>query len=310
MTTTFPTKASWCAIAIAVATLAGCGDKEPEKKPTQSLAVVNGKDITTLQLNEELMRANVAPQQQQAARKQLVQALVDRQLIVSAAEEEKLDRDPKVVQAVERAKALILAQAYIQKKVGTPVQPTAQEIETYYNANPQFFAHRKQFSMDQLSIQASAMSDEVKAAADSAKSLDEMAAWLESKKIPFQRGQNMRTSADMPSELSGRLAAIPPGQLFIVKEPARALFITLTDVREAPVSLASASPQIEQFLMNKKTTELAKSEVARLRKTAKIEYMNGMEPDKAATTAAAAPTTAAAPAAPASDATARGIQGL
>jgi hypothetical protein len=86
---------------------------------------------------------HVPAQQQEAASKQLLESLIDRQLLQSEAAKEKLDRDPKVVQSIERAKALIIAQAYLQKHVAAPAKPTPAEINEYYSKNPLFFAGRK-----------------------------------------------------------------------------------------------------------------------------------------------------------------------
>ncbi|HZX28205.1 MAG TPA: EpsD family peptidyl-prolyl cis-trans isomerase [Telluria sp.] len=284
------------AVIVALATLAGCSKKNAEHKPGQALASVNGQEITVLQLNEEMMRNNIAPQQQEAARKQLLQALIDRQLLQNEAEKEKLDRDPNVVQAIERAKATIIAQAYLQKHVGNVAKPTRQEVEDYYAKNPQFFAQRKQFTLNEIMIAARDMNDEVKKAADESKTLDDLAAWFDAHKIKYGRGQLMKTGSEMPAELSGRIAAIPKGQLFIVKELDRTLFLTVNDVKEAPIALDSAAPQIEQFLLNKKNKEAAEAELARLRSTAKIEYLNGQTaptPAKAGGAAPGAPEAAA-----------------
>lgn len=74
-------------VLLAAAGLSACGDKE--KKPGQSLASVNGKEITILQLNEELQRAGVQSAQQANASKQLLESLIDRQLLQNEAEKEK-----------------------------------------------------------------------------------------------------------------------------------------------------------------------------------------------------------------------------
>lgn len=316
MTTTTTHKRLLCAaIALSVAALAGCGDKDQaaEKKPGQALASVNGEEITVLQLNEELMRANVQPAQQEAAKKQLLQVLIDRQLLEEAAEKEQVDRDPKVVQAVDRAKSLIVAQAYLQKHVGNVPKPSRTEIEEYFNKNPQFFSNRKQFAMSQLTIPARDLTDEAKAAADSAKSLEELAAWLDSKNIRYVRGEMVRSSSDLPPDLTGRLVQMQKGQLFIIKELDRALFLTLNDVKDAPVSLNTAAPQIEQFLFNKKNKEAAEAMLAKLRSTAKVEYLNGQPPGPATPAAAPAGTavaTAPQTAQPADAAITRGVSDL
>ncbi|MGK5076161.1 EpsD family peptidyl-prolyl cis-trans isomerase [Janthinobacterium sp. ZB1P44] len=303
-------------VVLAVAGLSACGNKE--KKPGQALASVNGEEITVLQLNEEMQRANVQAPQQEAASKQLLESLIDRQLLQNEAAKDKTDRDPKVVQAIERAKALIVAQAYMQKRIGTIARPTKQEVEEYFQKNPQFFSERKQFDMRELVIASADMNDQLKAAMDSAKTLDDVAAWLEAHKVKFARTQLSRTSADLAPELSAKLLSMPKGQLFIIREGDRTLLISLADIRDNPATLAQAAPQIEQFLFNKKNKDAADAELKRLRAAAKIEYLGKDGPPAVASAAAsaAAPVPApasaaqAAPAKSSSEANDRGVAGL
>lgn len=292
---------------IAALGLSACGGKD--KKSGQALASVNGDEITVSQLNEELQRANVSPAQQEMASKQLLESLVDRQLLLSEAGKEKLDRDPKVVQAIERAKAQIIAQAYMQKHMAVPAKPTAEEIGAYYASHPTFFAQRKQLELRQLVIASSDFNDEMKAAADGAKSLEDVAGWMETHKVKFNRLQSSRSSGDLPPELSSRLLSMPKGQLFIIKEGERTLLMNIADTRDTPVSLEQSAAQIEQVIMAQRSKENANAEVKRLRAAAKIEYL---EKKLAPAASASAEASAAAAAAPVSsaDSTARGVAGL
>jgi EpsD family peptidyl-prolyl cis-trans isomerase len=275
-----PKRVLCAALILVAATLSACGDKAKEKKPGQALASVNGEEVTVLQLNEELQRAGVTAAQQDTASKQLLQVLIDRQLLQEAAAKENLDRDPKVMQAIDRAKSLIVAQAYLQKRIGNTGKPTTAEVEDYFNKHPEFFSNRKQFGMSEIVIGANDLTPEVRSAADSAKSLEEVAVWLDAHKIKYGRTQITRSTADVPPQLSSKLLGMPKGQLFVVKEGPRAMFIAVNEVKDAPVTLAVASPQIEQFLVNKKNKEMASAELQRLRADAKIEYLNkSMMPD-------------------------------
>jgi EpsD family peptidyl-prolyl cis-trans isomerase len=275
-----PKRVLCAALLLVAATLSACGDKAKEKKPGQALASVNGEEVTVLQLNEELQRAGVTAAQQDTASKQLLQVLIDRQLLQAAAAKENLDRDPKVMQAIDRAKALIVAQAYLQKRIGNAAKPTSAEVEDYFNKNPEFFSNRKQFSMSELVIAANDLTPEVRSAADTARSLEEVAVWLDAHKIKYGRTEVTRSTADVPQQLSAKLLGMPKGQLFVVKEGPRAMFISVTEIKDAPVTLAVAAPQIEQFLVNRKNKELASAELTRLRADAKIEYLNkSMAPD-------------------------------
>ena len=316
--------------AVVALSLAACGARSAAPKAGQTLASVNGEEITALQLNEELQRANVQAAQQESASKQLLEALIDRQLLQNEAARDKTDRDPKVVQAIERAKALIIAQAYLQKKVGAITRPSADEIRDYYARHPDFFAKRKQFDMHQLVIDTKDLTEQVKSVADKAKALDEVAAWFDANNVRYLRTQASRTTSDLAPEMSARLASMDKGRLFVVREGQRSMLISIADIKDSPASLELASPQIEQFLLNKKSKEAAAAELQRLRATAKIDYLNKPAPvalnpatagaavaaAPAASAAAPAPTAvasappAASPGAPSDAVNARGVAGL
>lgn len=292
-------KSLLCAGLIAVAVgVGGCGDKE--KKAGQALASVNGEEITVLQLNEELQRSGVQAAQQEAASKQLLDALIDRQLLQNEAVKVKLDRDPKVVQAIERAKAFIIAQAYMQQRLGNIAKPTEAEVEAYFKQHPEFFEHRKQFEMKELIVDTKDLDNTAKAAVNAVKTLDEVAAWFDAHKIKYVRSQLLRASSDLEQELSSKLQALPKGELFMINEGSRSVLVSIVEIKDAPVTLAIAASKIEQFLMNKKNKDASDAELKRLRALAKIEYLNKAAPAGKATAATPpTPTPAAAEVAPA-----------
>ncbi|MPS48359.1 EpsD family peptidyl-prolyl cis-trans isomerase [Methylobacillus sp.] len=262
--------------------LSGCGDKSNETKASQSLARVNGKEITVHQLNEELVRANVQPTQKEAATKQILQSLIDRQLLEQAALKAKVDRDPNVMQAIERAKSQMIAQAYLQSKVANIGKPDKTEVENFYKQNPQLFSERKLVEMEQILIDSRYVNDEFKSALGSFKTLQEVAAWLDAKGIQYDRGEVARSVAELPPQISERLKDARRGQLFVIGMGPRTMLVLMDSVKDSPVSLADATPQIEQMLLNKKRKEAGEAEIKRLRAEAKIEYLDkSAEPSKA-----------------------------
>jgi peptidyl-prolyl cis-trans isomerase C len=261
---------------IAVAGISACGNKE--KKAGQSLVRVNGEDITMLQLNDELQHAGIQTEQQEAASKQLLESLIDRQLILAEAASNKMDRTPDVMQAIERAKAQIIAQAYLQNITSKIAKPTQAEINDYFQSHPEFFAKRKQFDLQQLVIANKDYSDALKAYTNSAKSLDEIAAWMDRYNVRYTRSQATRTTADLPPQVVAKLLALPKEQIFLVEEGDNKMLNMLTDIKDSPVTAVNAAPQIEQFLINKKNKDAVEVEIAHLRSLAKIEYLNASAP--------------------------------
>lgn len=262
---------------VSVAGLSACGNKE--KKAGQALVRVNGEEITVLQVNDELKRAGVRAEQQAAATKQLLESLIDRQLIMEEAVRNKIDRTPEVMRSIELAKAQIIAQAYLQSITSKSSKPSAAEVDDYFQKHPEYFTQRKQFAMQQLVVSNGDFNSELSSVIDAAKSLDEVAAWLDRSNVRYARGQLSRNATDVPPEMGAKLLDMPKGQLFIVKEGGNSLINALVAVKDNPVTAKDAAPQIEQYLINKKNKELLDAEVAHLRSAAKIEYLNTPEPN-------------------------------
>lgn len=250
-------------------------DKEPaEKKSGQALVSVNGKEITMLQLNDEIRRANIRPDQYDAASKQLMESLISRQLIVDEAVRNKLDRTPEVMQARERVNAQVLTQAYLQGVMSKVVKPSKAEIDEYFQKHPELFIQRKQFDLTIVRIATKDLSDELKKVLDAAKTLDEVVTWLEKNKVQYIRNVASRSTTDLPPQMSTLLQEKSKDTIFIVNEQETSSLIYVNAIKESPIALAAAAPQIERFLMNQRLKEATDAEIARLRAAAQIEYLN------------------------------------
>jgi EpsD family peptidyl-prolyl cis-trans isomerase len=253
---------------LAVMTISACGNKE--KPAGQSMARVNGEEITVHQLNAELERVNP----QVASKKQVLDGLIARQLLIEEAEKNKMDRDPKIMQSIERSKEQILAQAYLQSRIGNVPKPSEAEIQAFYEKNPQMFAQRKQFDTKELIIETKDLTPELVSKMNNARTLQEVQEWLQAHQVKFVPTQATRTSVELPAEVVDALSKMAPGSLFTVKQGDRSQLILLTDVRSSPLTLDVARPKIQEFLMLQKSKDAADAEIARLRAAAKVEYLN------------------------------------
>lgn len=256
--------------------LSACGNKD--KKAGQTLVRVNDAEITVLQLNDELKRAGVKPEQQEIASKQLLEALIDRELVLAEAMRNEIDRSTEVVQAIERAKAQIITQAYMRSIDSKIAKPTVSEIGDYFQKHPEYFSERKQFDVQQLVMATKDFSADFKSVVDSAKSLDTVAAWLDGHQIRYVRGQLSRSTTDLPENMVEKLKNMQKGQIFIVNEGESSMINQISSIRISPISAKIAEPQIAQYLYNKKIQEMAKAEITHLRASAKIEYVNAPAP--------------------------------
>ncbi|MDP2225054.1 EpsD family peptidyl-prolyl cis-trans isomerase [Nitrosomonas sp.] len=261
-------------VSISVLVLTACDSEPKEKKSGQALVSVNGKEVTMLQLNDEIKRANIRPDQYEAASKQLLESLIARQLIMDEAISNKLDRTPDVMQARERANAQIISQAYMQSIVSKVAKPSKAEIDDYYQKHPEYFSQRKQFDLTIVRIATKDLGDELKKIIESAKSLDEVVAWLDKNKVQYLRNLASRSTTDLPPQMATMMQQKSKDTIFIINEQENSLLISVNAIKDSPITAAVAAPQIEKFLMNQKYKEATDAEVARLRAAAKIEYLN------------------------------------
>lgn len=259
----------------ACAVLSACGD---ENNDAQVLATVNGEEITALQINDELTRAGVKPSQHDAATQNLLELLIDRKLITDEAMRNNIHRKPEVVQAIERAKAQIIAQAYIKSIETKIAKPSQSEIDDYFQKHQEYFSQRKQYAIQQIVFATRDFSNELRLVIDSARSLDNVAAWMDRHRIRYARGQISRSTADLPESMVAKLKNMNINQLFIFSDGENSMLNSIFDVTDSPVDAKDAAPQIEQYLINNKYSEVVDAKIAQLRSSAKIEYLVASAP--------------------------------
>lgn len=270
-------------ILVVAAYLSACGNKD--KKAGQTLVRVNGDDITILLLNNELQRAGIQADQLEDGRKQLLESLIDRQLIVTEARRNRIDRTPEVMQSIEHAKTQVIVQAYLQNIASKMPKPSRTEIHDYYQTHPAYFAKRKDFDLNQLIIPNEHFSPELKSFIASSKSLDDTAAWMDSHDVQYERAHIIRSTADLPQVAVTKLLQLPKGKMFLASDGENKILSAIAVIKERPVSPINAELQIERYLSSQKYKDAVNSEMAHLRSLAKIEYLNAPAPPTSASAA-------------------------
>ena len=263
-------------VLLAAMSLPAC-DKEPEKNAGKVLARVNGREITASQLDAELLQASNAPEKGAlppgVMRKQALEALIDRQLLLDEALRNKIDRDPKVLQVIDRFKTQAIVQTYLDSRAADLATPSKAEIHAYFLAHPELFAKRKVIDIEQLAIAPRDFSAPLKSMMDAAKSLEQVEGWLDSHGIGYVKTGLSHTTADLPPQIVGKLQYLGWNQLFVMQDGERDLLCELKGMRDSPVAVEAASAQIERHLFNRKMQEAAATEIAHLRTLAKLDYV-------------------------------------
>jgi EpsD family peptidyl-prolyl cis-trans isomerase len=293
---------------LALVVLSAC-DGKAKPAAGQSLARVDGTEITVHQLNVELEQIANATSQP-ASKKDVLDGLIVRQLLVEQAQKNKTDRDPNVMQAIERAREQILAQAYLKSRLNHVAQPSESEVEAFYQKNPQLFAQRQQFATEELEIATSDLSPELIETMKTARTLEQVQGWLQAHQIQYVPTQAMRSSVELPPQVVKAMSGMAPGQLFTIRQGEKSQLVALRDASSSPLTLQAARPKIVQFLLLQKSKEAADAEIARLRTAAKIEYLNRSDALDESPAAPASKTANADPKAVAPSAVERGVASL
>lgn len=263
--------------------LAGChrGGSDAEKTISkgQVVATVDGKEITVYEIKAELdgvdIPSNVPRKQvEQAA----LQQIINRKILADIARERGLDNSPDFLIQQHRAADMTLVrllQQSVAQKLGPPSRDAA---VSYMNANPDQFAQRKIYTLDQ--IQFVPPNQTYPASLQPLNTLDQVEAKLKADNIQYRRGGAALDALSAPAEMLPKLAALPPGEVFIVptKDVLTANVITGTKVDpfsgDRAIAFATNVLQAKR-LQQAETSDLkAKVDAAR----AKVTYQAGYAP--------------------------------
>jgi EpsD family peptidyl-prolyl cis-trans isomerase len=258
----------------AVLSLAACGNDTDSA--AQVAVKVNKEAITVQRLESELARLRgLNEESRKSATKQVLERLVDQEVFAQQAMERKLDRDPRVMQAIESSKRQILAQAYLDSVTSKAPPPSADEVMRFYDAHPELFAERKIYRLQELAIgarpelSAARLEEELK----QARSLNDVVEWLKRERIPFNASSAVKAAEQLPMEVVSKLAALAVGQAMLMPTQQGHLIVQIAATERQPLTVEQARPFIDQYVTNQRRRELARNELRSLRDAAKIEYV-------------------------------------
>lgn len=255
-------------------TLAACGNQS-DSKNSQSIVRVNEDEITVHQVNFQMQRMQVNESNKDAIAKHVISGLVDRQLLVQEALKAELDRNPQVMQALEENRMQVLAKAYLENKVANVVKPTDGEVSEYRTKHPELFEHRKLYAIEELTFTLDpSLNAELDQLSDTAKTLEEVTAWLDAKQIKYGRNKAARAAESIPPGLVSKMSQLNNGELLFVHGPNGYSVARLLETKSQPIGIAESKPIIQRILLNEKQKVLASTEMERLRKASKIVYLD------------------------------------
>lgn len=243
--------------------LVACGK---ENAPTgQVVATVDGEEITTAELNAELNGVQAKdPAQQKLLQRQALQSIVNRMLLAKAVEDQNLDDTPAAALAERRAEQfakIALLEQSIRAKVP---KVSREEAEEFVNDNPQMFANRKIFMVEQITVPSPP-----KALIDALRPINtmtEVQAELAKYKVPNRIAFGVIDAITMRPDAAKQIAALPADAVFILPDNNAIRINKVRETQTQPVTGADAINIATEMLRSQRAERQISEEVARVLK--------------------------------------------
>ncbi len=263
---------------LALAILTGCSRVGGDA--TQVAVKVNDTEISLAQLQYVVGRQPpVSARMAEGRTRQILEHVVDEELAAQGAQKLGLDKDPRIVQALESAKRQVLAQAYMDAVADKAALPSSDEIDRYFDAHPALFAQRRFYDLQEVSLQGprdelAALQPKVESAEDAGAAADLI------RKAHLESTSRRLTISpeDVPLALLDKLAVLRAGQSLMVAQPNGARVLTLLSSTAAPLGREAARPMIQAFLTNENKRRAMQGGLKAQRKDAHIEYKGKFAP--------------------------------
>lgn len=243
----------------------------PAPTPSQVVARVNGVEISVHQVEHaaRVERSALAAAPDPAA---LTEKLIDRELAVQKALEQKLDRQIEVLQRLEEMRRDVLANAYAESLAGSLAKPSRGDVERFFASHPELFAQRKIYRLREFATPAGTpAANEAKKRFAARESMDEIARALSRSGTRATVQDVLRAAEQLPMQALERLHGTPEGQVALFESPRVLYAYQVLGAQSAPFDLAAATPLIAEHLARRAGQEAMAAQLKVLRSSAVIE---------------------------------------
>jgi peptidyl-prolyl cis-trans isomerase C len=283
-------------IAASAAALASCGgDKGEALAKGQVVATASGKDITVHELNAELMGlALPAGEQRKQVEQQALQGLVSRTILADLARERGIDKSPSYSLQKRRAEEALLVQM-LQRDIASKVPQVGRaDADKFIAENPDLFAQRKIFTLDQIQFPAPKDMAALKSF-EPLKTMEDVQKRLVEDGIEHRRGGSKLDTVGANPAMIRQLAKLPPNEVFIIPNQGVIVASKIVSTQVVPFAGDDAVKYASQLVQMQRVSAATEKELGEKLKKARVavKYQKGYEPPKA-------PGAPASPAAPAS----------
>lgn len=262
--------------AVALLLLNGC----QRKAEGQTVAVVNGDEITIPELNFALQQAKVPDNADKSSvQSQLLEKLIDRRLVAQQAEKEGIDKNAEFINRQRQATEELLISMLASRRMKAQPLPSDRDVTAFIASNPQMFAKRETWTVDQVYFplpKNPQFSKEI----NNTKSIDEIIAVLQKYKLKFARRTTKLDTALIPPPIYKLIEGMQVAEPFVIPSGDRGVASFILSREANPLAGDAAKPIALAAIRKNQTEKSLEDTLKSLRSSAKIEYQPGFAPKK------------------------------
>lgn len=295
--------------ALCAAALFGCnkgpaGSASETKKEGQVVAEVNGSTITTGEFNREMKNLPEYLKGMAASpegRKEMLDTMVIRELILQQAAKDGLDKGPEIEEKLQDLRKRLVVEAYLKKKIESDANISDAELKKFYDQNIDKFKTGEQIRASHILVKTEKEARDVQAQLKAGKSFEELAKKYSVDSSASKGGDlGWFGKGSMVPVFEKAALALKEGQVSdVVKSDFGFHLIKLTGKRPAGARpFEEVKEQIKAAIMPSKQQEIFQKVRDDLKKSAKINIKEDVLKSMGATKSEDKPAGGAAPAAP------------
>ena len=262
-----PTNCAFLGIALA---LSACGSSDSVPQG-QVVATVDGKEITVAQLNSELTGLGAGPNATDAVKREALQRLIVRKLLVAEAKRRELDKKPAAAITLEQAEELAMVQLLGASFAEKVPKVSNEEADEFIRNNPANISRRRLLFVDQLNVPAA--NDEFFKQLAPIHRLDEAEALLKKLNLPYRRSAAVVDTQGLDPRMASTIVGLGQSEIWFNRVGNAAQVSGIVTTREVPLSGEAATQAATNFLTQQRATALIQGQMAGIIKGAKGRVM-------------------------------------
>lgn len=268
---------------LSAAALFGCqggtpssGSKSESKKDAKVLAEVNGGTITTADFSRELKNLPEylkAMAETPEGRKEMLDTMVIRELILQQASKDGLDKGAEIEEKLQDLKKRLVVESYLKKKVEAESQVSDADLQKFYEQNKDKFKSGEQIKASHILVKAEKEAKDILAQVKAGGNFEELAKKYSADSSSAKGGDlGWFGKGSMVPVFEKAALALKEGQVSdVVKSDFGFHIIKLTGKRPAGLRpLEEVKEQIKGAIMPQKQQEIFQKIKEELKKSAKI----------------------------------------